>query len=83
MFHCRDGECFVVGQMRVCAAFWSLLWTEGKRPGHGSPALAVPILASPAEHLGSFLRRANVGAQGAEDRPAGGPRGEDNPSWHR
>lgn len=47
--------------------------------GAGIPA-GLQILGSPAQRPASFFRRATVGAEGAEDAAAGGPRGEDGPS---
>lgn len=67
----------------MCRLLRELAAERGERAGRWYSNLAVQILGNPAEHPGSLPRRANVGAEGAEDGAEGGPRREDSPSWHR
>lgn len=76
VFHCGRSE-------SVCCLLQELAAERGERAGRWYSNLAVQILGKPPEHPGSFLCRANVGAEGAEDGAEGGPRSEDSPSWHR
>lgn len=65
----------------MCCLLRELAADRGNGAGTWPSRLAVQIPGRPAEQPRSFLRRATWGAEGAEDGAAGGPRGEDSPSW--